>query len=101
MGEGFPWNAGSQLEEAEGHTMKTWARIALVAVFVLGMGGSAFASHCPLMIKEANEKMSKMDQGSETVKTAKALVEEADRLHKAGNHAESEKRADEALALLK
>jgi hypothetical protein len=80
--------------------MKTSAVVVLVAMLVFGMGGAAFASHCPLMIKEANEKMAKMDPNSDTVKQAKMLVDEADKLHKSGNHAESEKKADEALALL-
>jgi len=34
------------------------------------------------------------------VKQAKALAEEADKLHKAGNHAESVKKAGEALSTL-
>jgi hypothetical protein len=81
--------------------MKKLSIVALLAAFVLTLGGPAFASHCPSMIKEANNLMATMDQSSDKVKDAKVLVEEADRLHKAGNHAESEKKADEALALLK
>ena len=42
-----------------------------------------------------------MDQNSDKVKQAKTLVAEADTLHKAGNHADSVKKAEEALALLK
>ena len=81
--------------------MKKLTLVALVAAFALTLGGPAFASHCPSMIKAANDQMATMDQNSDKVKHAKMLVEEADKLHKAGNHAESEKKADEALALLK
>ena len=80
--------------------MKKLVLFTVVTVMVLALGAPAFASQCPILIKQANEQMAKMDQNSAKVKRAKALVEEADRLHKAGNHPESEKKVQEALGLL-
>jgi hypothetical protein len=81
--------------------MKQLAFVALVAALVLAVGSPAYAFNCPNLIRQANEQMAKMDQNSAKVKQAKALAEEADTLHKAGNHADSVKKAEEALALLK
>ena len=81
--------------------MKRLSLSALVATLVLAVGVPAFANQCPTLIKQANDRMASMDQSSDTVKKARALVEEADKLHKAGNHPESVKKVQEALALLK
>lgn len=80
--------------------MKRASRFLLVAGLVLALGSPAFATQCPRLIKQANDKIATMDANSDQVKRAKALVEEADKAHKAGSHAESEKKAQEALALL-
>ena len=81
--------------------MKKLAVFALVAGLVMALGAPAYAFKCPSLIKQANEEMAKMDQNSDKVKKAKELIEEADKLHKAGNHADSVKKAEEALADLK
>ena len=81
--------------------MKTGVVVVLVAVLVVAAGVPAFANQCPTLIRQANDKIATLDQNSDTVKKAKALVAEADRLHKAGNHAESVVKAQEALAELK
>ena len=81
--------------------MKKLALIAVVAALVLALGAPAYAFKCPSLIKQANEQMGQMDPNSDKVKKAKVLVEEADKLHKAGNHGDSVKRAEEALATLK
>jgi hypothetical protein len=81
--------------------VKKLALVSLVAALVLAVGAPAFAFTCPALIRQANEQMAKMDQNSDKVKKAKTLVEEADKLHKAGNHTESTKKAEEALATLK
>jgi hypothetical protein len=81
--------------------VKKLALVAVVAALVLALGAPAFAFTCPALIKQANEQMTKMDQNSDKVKKAKALVEEADKLHKAGNHPDSTKKANEALETLK
>lgn len=81
--------------------MKLAYRLLLVAVLLTAFAVPSFASHCPTLIKAANEKMATMDAMSEKVQQAKQLVDEADKLHKAGQHAESEQKANEALSLLK
>lgn len=81
--------------------MKKLALVLVVAVLVLAVGAPAYAFKCPSLIKQANDQIAKMDQNSDKVKKAKALVAEADKLHKAGNHGDSVNKAEEALALLK
>jgi hypothetical protein len=81
--------------------VKKLALFAVVAALILAVGAPAYAFKCPSLIKQANEQMAKMDPNSDKVKQAKAMVEEADKLHKAGNHADSVKKAEEALAVLK
>lgn len=80
--------------------MKKLALVALVAVLVMAVGAPAYAFKCPSLIRQANEQMAKMDPTSDKVKKAKELVDEADKLHKAGNHADSVKKAEEALSVL-
>ena len=80
--------------------MKKLALVALVAVLVMAVGAPAYAFKCPSLIRQANEQMAKMDPSSDKVKKAKELVDEADKLHKAGNHADSVKKAEEALSVL-
>jgi len=74
--------------------------LVLVATLVLAVGAPAYAFKCPSLIRQANEQMAKMDPNSDKVKKAKELVAEADQLHKAGNHADSVKKAEEALSIL-
>ena len=81
--------------------MRKLALFAVVAALVLALGAPVFAGTCPALMKQANDQMATMDQNSDKVKKAKALVEESDKLHKAGNHADSTKKAQEALATLK
>ena len=81
--------------------MRKLAVFALVATLVMALGVPAYAFKCPSLIKQANAEMASMDQNSDKVKKAKELVDEADKLHKAGNHADSVKKAEEALAELK
>ena len=80
--------------------MKKLSVVALVVALVLAVGAPAYAFKCPSLIKQANELMANMDPNSDKVKKAKELVAEADQLHKAGNHADSVKKAEEALSLL-
>lgn len=80
--------------------MKKLALVAWVAALVLAVGAPAYAFKCPSLIRQANAQIAKMDPNSDKAKKAKALVEEADKLHKAGNHADSVKKAEEALSIL-
>lgn len=81
--------------------MKKRVFVVLVAVLLVAVGLPAFANQCPTLIKQANDQIASMDQNSDKVKKAKELIAESDRLHKAGTHAESVAKAQEALALLK
>lgn len=74
-----------------------------IVVFGVTLGlttNSALAFQCPSLIKQANEAMAKMKADDPKLKQAKDLVAEAQRLHDSGQHAESVKKANEALALL-
>jgi hypothetical protein len=72
-----------------------------VCVIALGLITSpALAFQCPGLIKQADEAMAKMKADDAKIKQAKDLVAEAQRLHNAGQHAESVSKANEALVLL-
>ena len=83
-----------------GIPMKLAYRLLLVVVLLTAFAAPSFASSCPTLIKAANDKMATMDAMSDKVQQAKLLVGEADKAHKAGNHAESVQKANEALSLL-
>ncbi len=64
-----------------------------IAAFTMVLGlitSPALAFQCPTLIKQANDALAK----------AKKLVDEAQKLHETGQHAESVKKANEALLLL-
>jgi hypothetical protein len=78
---------------------KIWAFILAASLMLAGV--SAWANSCPTLIKEGREKLAsskltKADQGK-----ARALLDDAQKLHDSGSHADSVKKANEALALLK
>jgi hypothetical protein len=71
------------------------------AVAIVALAGSpAFASKCPTMIKEGKEVAAKMKADDPKVKSATAKLDEAQKLHGEGKHADSVKAAEEAHALL-
>ncbi len=72
---------------------------AVVAVVTLA-AGPAFASKCPTMIKEGKEMAAKMKADDPKVKQAMAKLDEAQKLHGEGKHADSVKAAQEGHALL-
>ncbi len=67
----------------------------LMALAMVGlMAGPALAGQCPLLIKQINDAAgSRLDEASAK---AKALTAESEALHKAGKHADSVKKAEEA-----
>jgi hypothetical protein len=74
-----------------------------IGVFGIALGlftSPALAFRCPLLIKQATDAMAKTKAEDGKVKQAKELVAEARRLHDAGQHGESVKKANEALGLL-
>ena len=71
--------------------------IMAVATGALGLvlsAGPALATQCPLLIKQIRDAAgNRFDAGAAS---AKAMAAEADALHKAGKHADSVKKAEEA-----
>ena len=61
----------------------------------------AWASTCPKLIKEGRETLVKVKLTKADEDKAKALLDEAQKLHDNGSHAASVKKANEALDLLK
>jgi len=71
------------------------------AVAIVALAGSpAFAFKCPTLIKEGKEAAAKMKADDPKVKSAMAKLDEAQKLHGAGKHADSVKAAEEAHAML-
>jgi hypothetical protein len=70
---------------------KTLSIVALGAT--IAFAGVAVAGECPLLVKQLRDaKVSDPAKAAEV----KKLTDEAEKLHKDGKHAESEKKADEA-----
>jgi hypothetical protein len=72
-----------------------------VAVTVAFTGSVAMASSCPKVIKEGRDAAAKMKQDDPKVKAALAKLDDAQKLHDGGKHAESLAKANEAVADLK
>jgi hypothetical protein len=62
----------------------------------VAFAGVAVANECPLLIKQLREAKVADPKKAEEVKK---LTDEAEKLHQAGKHADSVKKADEAAAL--
>ena len=77
------------------------ARIALTAVAALtalALSTPAFAFQCPKLVKQINDATAQRFDATAT--NAKVAAAQANSLHAAGKHAESEKMAKDALASL-
>jgi hypothetical protein len=64
------------------------------------MVSPALASQCPLLIKQLSQTVGKMKAEDPRVKQGTALIAEAQKLHDAGQHAESVAKAEEAAKVL-
>ena len=69
-----------------------------VAVSLAFTGGVAMASSCPKIIKEGRDAAARMKADDPKVKAVVAKLDEAQKLHDAGKHAESLAKANEAVA---
>ena len=78
--------------------MKKLMAVTAVAVALAFTAGGAFASTCPKVIKEAQDAAAKMKMDDPKVKAAVAKLDEAQKLHDGGKHADSLKLANEAAA---
>jgi hypothetical protein len=74
--------------------------VTAVTVALAFTAGGAFASSCPKVIKEGREAAAKMNASDPKVKAAVAKLDEAQKLHDGGKHADSLKLANEAVAEL-
>ena len=75
------------------------ALTAVVALLALWLATPAFAFQCPKLVTEIQTKTAQ--RYDPTASAAKVSAVEAQRLHAAGQHAESEKLAKETLDKLK
>ena len=76
---------------------KTFTAIA-IAVSLALTSGVALASSCPKVIKQGRDAAAKMKADDPKVKAAVAKLDDAQKLHDSGKHAESQAKANEALA---
>jgi hypothetical protein len=76
---------------------KTFTAIA-IAVSLALTSGVALASSCPKVIKQGRDAAAKMKADDPKVKAAVAKLDDAQKLHDSGKHAESLAKANEALA---
>jgi len=75
-------------------------KLAIVIAMLGLLATSAIASQCPLLIKQLTDAMATMSPDDAKVKNARALVEQARKLHAEGRHADSIGKADEAAKVL-
>jgi hypothetical protein len=78
--------------------MKALALSAVVGLLALVLASPAFAFQCPKLVKQLQDETARRFDA--TAADAKLAAVKAQALHTAGNHAESEKVAKEALAKL-
>lgn len=64
------------------------------------MSGTAFANSCPMHVKKIDDALASSTASEEVKAEAKALRDEGEQLHAAGNHAESMAKLAEAETLL-
>ena len=74
------------------------ALTAVVALTALTLSSPAFAFQCPKLVKQLNDETARRFDAAAA--NAKVKAAEANALHAAGKHAESEKVAKDALASL-
>ncbi len=78
---------------------------AMIAAFALVlMAAPAFAKECPARIKDAKAAIEKAEQGktksADVIQKAKALVDQAQKEHDAGQHTDSTAHAKQALGMV-
>jgi hypothetical protein len=78
--------------------MRKLLTVTAVAVSLALTSGVALASSCPKVIKEGRDAAAKMKADDPKVKAAVAKLNEAQKLHDGGKHADSMAKANEALA---
>jgi hypothetical protein len=77
--------------------MKKTFMAAAIALSLALTSGAALASSCPKVIKQGRDAAAKMKADDPKVKGAVAKLDDAQKLHDSGKHAESLAKANEAL----
>jgi hypothetical protein len=96
---GARWYASNTLVHQGGDfEMKKTITAIAVAVSLALTSGVALASSCPKVIKQGRDAAAKMKADDPKVKGAVAKLDDAQKLHDSGKHAESLAKANEALA---
>jgi hypothetical protein len=76
-------------------------RATLIALALLATTGTpALAFQCPILIKQVADEVARRSPDDPKVKQARALVDEARKLHGEGSHAKSVATAEEAARAL-
>ncbi len=75
-------------------------RMLLVLASAMALGGPAWAGQCPMMMGQIEEALATTAADEATKAQATALLEEGRALHDSGDHAGSEAKLGEAMALL-
>jgi hypothetical protein len=79
-------------------TKRVVVTVAAVSLALTATAASAF--QCPTLIKQGKDAAATMKADDPKVKQATAKLDEAQKLHSEGKHAESVKTANDALAML-
>jgi len=72
--------------------------VTVVLVLAVAVAGPSWASQCPKLIQKINDEAG--NRLDDAAYNARQLAAEAEELHKAGKHAESEAKAKEAMKQL-
>lgn len=77
-------------------------KLILILTILVSAATLSFANSCPLLIKQANEQISQL-KGADAAKVTEIqnLIADAQKEHNTGNHADSVKKANHALDMLK
>jgi opacity protein-like surface antigen len=75
-------------------------RILMALVSAIALASPAFAGQCPMMMGQIEEALATTAADEATKAQATALLEEGRALHDSGDHAGSEAKLGEAMALL-
>jgi hypothetical protein len=75
-------------------------RLVLVTLVLATIATPAVAFQCPLLIKQLKDQVTTLSPNDPKAKQARALIEEAQKLHNEASHAKSIAKAEEAAKLL-
>lgn len=79
---------------------RVWSLLGVVSLLILSVQ-PVLARTCPTLIKEGKELLATAKLSKANENKVKALLDESQKLHDAGSHGDSVKKANEALDLLK